>query len=113
MRDFIPADTIDANGKVWDTVGENIRDGAKKLSFSESDVKEIIDILFPVGSIYTGENSIITSVGTWEPLSDGINKPFVLASAYTTGVRVRTELEALESATGLYGVVLRAWKRVA
>lgn len=25
-----PADTVDSNGKVWNTVGENIRNGAKK-----------------------------------------------------------------------------------
>ena len=36
-----PADTVDSAGKTWETVGENMRNGAK----SESLTTEIIDAL--------------------------------------------------------------------
>lgn len=69
MKKLIPADTVDANGNVWETTGENIRCGAKE--FSENSVKEIVDILFPVGCVFCGENEFILSVGTWEKLTTG------------------------------------------
>jgi hypothetical protein len=50
MKKLIPANTVDANGNVWETVGENIRSGAKECS--EDNVKEIVDIIFPIGSIF-------------------------------------------------------------
>lgn len=49
-----PADTVDSRGKVWDTIGENIRNGAK-----DKIVEEITDFilngLYPIGSTYVGE----------------------------------------------------------
>lgn len=63
MKKLIPADTVDAAGNVHRTVGENIRFGDKY--FSKESVKSIVNVLFPVGSIYVGENSFILSVGTW------------------------------------------------
>ena len=54
MKKLIPADTVDAKGNVWETTGENIRCGAKE--FSDNDVKAIVNILFPVGSVYCGES---------------------------------------------------------
>lgn len=64
MKKLIPADTVDAAGNVWETTGENIRHGAKE--FSEGEVKVIIDIMFPVGSLFIGDNNAILSVGHWE-----------------------------------------------
>lgn len=111
MKRLIPADTVDAYGNVWETIGENIRHGVK--DFSERDAKMIVNVLFPVGSIYCGENPFIISVGKWEPLTDGIAKPYLLSGTTTTGTRVRSTLEtATDSATAVIGVTLRAWKRV-
>jgi hypothetical protein len=111
MEKLIPADTVDAYGNVWETTGENIRHGVK--DFSERDAKMIVNALFPVGSIYLGENSFITSVGTWEMLSDGIAKPYLLMTSLTTGERQQSNMqEVTEAGTPVIGVVLRAWKRV-
>lgn len=112
MKKLIPADTVDAYGNVWETIGENIRHGVK--DFSERDVKMIVSVLFPVGSIYLGENSFITSVGTWETLSDGIAKPYLLMPSSETGTRQRSNMqEVATDGTPVIGVVLRAWRRVA
>lgn len=48
-----PADTVDANGKAWETVGENIRYGAKD-NLNEELIKfrhDTLDAMFPVGYI--------------------------------------------------------------
>lgn len=108
MKKLIPADTVDAKGNVWETTGENIRNGAKE--FSEDDVKSIIGILFPVGSIYCGENSLIMSVGRWERLSlNGI--PIISTSTITSGNSVFSEYIAKQE-TAIQGMSLRMWKRV-
>ena len=36
MKKLIPADTVDIDGTVWETIGENIRHGAKE--FSNTDI---------------------------------------------------------------------------
>lgn len=111
MKKLIPADTVDAKGNVWETTGENIRHGVK--DFSERDAKMIVNVLFPVGSIYCGENSFITSVGKWELLSDGIAKPYLLMIDLTTGTRQRSSIKEVEGdEEAVIGVVLRTWKRV-
>ena len=111
MKKLIPADTVDAYGNVWETTGENIRHGVK--DFSERDAKMIVNALFPVGSIYCGENSFITSVGKWELLSNGIAKPYLLMTELETGARQRSNmLTAPATEDTVIGVVLRAWKRV-
>lgn len=85
MKKLIPADTVDAAGDVWETTGENIRKGAKELS--ENDLKAIVNILFPIGSIYCGENSFITQVGTWEVIKTDGGLPLIMAPYNTTGAR--------------------------
>ena len=101
MKKLIPADTVDANGNVWETVGENIRGGAKE--FSENDVKAIVNILFPVGSVYSGENTFILSVGKWELLPGSGGANVVTGQFQQPG--------AMRSTTGNV-VLLRLWKRV-
>ena len=76
MKKLIPADTVDLDGNVWETTGENIRHGVK--GFYESEVKAIIDIMFPVGSVYCGENAFVLSVGTWSLISEQA-KQFIAA----------------------------------
>lgn len=111
MKKLIPADTVDAYGNVWETIGENIRHGVK--DFSERDAKMIVNALFPVGSFYCGENSFITSVGKWEALSDGIAQPYILMVDKTTGTRQGSNMKEIsEGETAVIGVVLRIWKRV-
>lgn len=58
------ADTVDKEGKVWETVGENIRNSGGGGSV---DLKNILDILFPVGSYFVGDiPEAWKSVSTWE-----------------------------------------------
>lgn len=65
-----PADTVDSNGKVWNTVGENIRNGAKKEIPVKKILLEALDMLYPVGSTYIGEiPEIFQEFGTWVPLN--------------------------------------------
>lgn len=110
MEKLIPADTVDSAGNVWETVGENIRNGAKK--FSESSVKAIVDILFPVGSVYCGENAFILSVGKWELIVNGVGKFVQLGKTYNTGeVYIAPAYIAKEGAVDTY-VVLRMRRRV-
>lgn len=49
-----PADTVDASGKVWDTVGENIRNGAKGESLTTEIIDELLNALYPVGYVFFG-----------------------------------------------------------
>lgn len=107
MRQLIPADTIDADGNVWETVGENIRRGAKE--FSESTAKALVDILFPVGSVYCGENEFILSVGKWNMFTQGAGKSIVLATTSMSGSVAQRELYGTAKADT---VSLRLWKRV-
>lgn len=83
MKKSIPAGTVDAAGNVWETRGENIRHGAKE--FSKSDIKDLVDVLFPVGSVYCGENAMITSVGTWEQVVNFSGKPYLQGDASPSG----------------------------
>lgn len=108
MKKLIPADTVDVEGNVWETTGENIRNGAK--NFSENDVKAIIDILYPIDSVYCGENSLILSVGTWEQRSlNGL--PIISSSTLKSGNSIPCNYIAKQE-TSVSGLSLRMWKRV-
>lgn len=108
MKKLIPADTVDANGTVWETIGENIRRGAKE--FSEDIVKEIANILFPIGSVYCGENSLILSIGNWNRVSlNGL--PIISTATVTSGNSIVSEYIAKQE-TQSNGLSLRMWKRV-
>lgn len=109
MEKLIPADTVGANGTVWKTTGENIRRGSKE--FSEDTVKEIVDILFPVGSVYCGENTFILSVGTWNIITSAVSLPVYVASSVKTGERAQGRIAPLPET---YSDVasIRMWKRV-
>lgn len=88
MKKLIPADTVDAKGNVWETVGENIRNGAKE--FSEDSVKEIVDILFPIGSVYCGKNSFILSVGKWKHINVGASGRSIIMGNSASGPYIDT-----------------------
>lgn len=88
MKKLIPADTVDVAGNVWETVGENIRKGAKE--FSEDIVKEIVNILFPVGSVYCGTNAFILSVGKWKHVNVGANGRAVIMASPSDGKYIDT-----------------------
>lgn len=103
MKKLIPADTVGAAGNVW----ENIRRGAKETSIDA--VKEIVDVLFPVGSIYCGENTFLLSVGTWERL--GIDGTVCVASDQETGSSYKVPI-MLSQENELSIFTVRFWKRV-
>lgn len=108
MKKLIPADTVDVKGTVWETTGENIRNGAKQ--FSEDDVKAIIDILFPVESVYCGENELVLSVGVWDMLSlNGI--PIISSSTAISGNSIPCDY-ITQQETSVLGLSLRMWRRV-
>lgn len=109
MGKLIPADTVDANGTVWETTGENIRSGAKE--FSETDIKTIVNILFPVGSIYCGENSFITSVGTWELITTQALL-FLGARNAVSGTAIGAKAIPVGELKDSQVYALRLWKRV-
>lgn len=109
MKKLIPADTVDAAGNVWKTVGENVRHGEKE--FSINDVKTLVDILFPVGSVYVGENSFILSVGKWEQITANGGQPIFLGEAGVTGSSItRSEYNVME--TSRRYTLIRIFKRV-
>lgn len=111
MNKLIPADTVDAAGNVWETTGENIRRGAKE--FSEDDIKDIVDVLFPVGSIYCGENSMITSVGTWKLIEENSGLPIRLGTASPTGNGMIQPIYIEDtSASKINYPSVRMWRRV-
>lgn len=107
MKKLIPADTVDAKNNVWETAGENIRKGAKE--FSKDDVKAIVNILFPVGSVYSGENTFILAVGKWE-LLPGAGLGIISGGKGT--VTGQFQQPGAERSTTGNVVLLRLWKRV-
>lgn len=109
MEKLIPADTVDAKGNVWKTTGENIRNGAK--DFSEDDIKAIVDILFPVGSIFFGENAFVLSVGTWDMVSKNVAGTVLVSGDEGTVTGSVTKFERFGVSDGDVTFV-RFWKRV-
>lgn len=110
MKKLIPADTVDANGIVWETMGENIRRGAKENSIDA--MKAIVDVLFPVGSVFCGENAFITSVGTWEQVRNSAGLPLVLGATISSGELLSRSEFATGETNALY-TTLRMFKRIA
>lgn len=109
MKKLIPADTVDANGTVWETVGENIRRGEKE--FSVDIIKEIANILFPVGSVYCGENTFILSVGKWNLITSTVSLPVYVASSVMSGERAQGRVAPIpENYSDV--AAIRMWKRV-
>lgn len=111
MKKLIPPDTVDAAGNVWETTGENIRRGKKE--FSTNDAKEIVDILFPVGSVYCGENSFILSVGVWTLLRENAGRIVRSGNTIETGSSYKEEKILLDSTSTDHYVSLRMYKRTA
>lgn len=109
MKTLIPADAVDVAGNVWETTGENIRRGSKE--FSEDTIKKIADILFPVGSVYCGENTFILSVGKWNLITSVVSLPVYVASTVMTGERAQGRVTPPPET---YSDVasIRMWKRV-
>lgn len=63
-----PADTVDSNGKAWDTVGENIRNGAKGESLTTKIIDELLNDLYPIGYIFLGVlPEFLKNKFVWEP----------------------------------------------
>lgn len=107
MKRLIPADTVDAAGNVWETTGENIRNGAREIS--ERDVKLLVNVLFPVGSVYCGENNFILSVGKWEFVTGSGGHLLIGGTSTVTGTLSSTKI----GDTGTIGTIyVRLWKRV-
>lgn len=96
---------------MWETTGENIRRGKKELS--TNDVKELVDILFPVGSVYCGENSFILSVGTWKLLEENAGRVIRSGNNKETGSSYKSDMILTDSASTDYYVSLRMYKRTA
>lgn len=111
MRKLIPTDTVDAAGNVWETTGENIRRGKKE--FSTNDAKEIVDILFPVGSVYCGENSFILSVGVWTLLVENAGRIIQSGKSIVSGSSYKGDKILVDNTATDYYVSLRMYKRTA
>ena len=112
-----PADTVDANGKVWETVGENIRHGAKD-GLEDILIKfrhDTLDAMFPVGYVMVGQiPEILKKEFTWQPYS-GVYKPMGLftykpannnesphgSTSNTIPLLSDSELDTFNTATGL------------
>jgi hypothetical protein len=109
MKKLIQADTIDAAGNVWETTGENIRRGSKE--FSEDTIKEIVDILFPVGSIYCGENAFILSVGKWQPISQNAGRVLLLGGTVASGNAITTDKIMISDTETARYTMLRMYRR--
>lgn len=63
-----PADTVDSNGKVWKTVGENIRNGAKSDSLTTAVIDELLNELYPVGYVFLGVlPKLLQEKFVWKP----------------------------------------------
>lgn len=109
MKKLIPADTVDAAGNVWETTGENIRRGKKE--FSINDAKEIVDILFPVGSVYCGENSFILSVGVWTLLVENAGRIIRSGNTLATGSSYKSDMILTDTTSTDYYVSMRMYRR--
>ena len=96
---------------MWETTGENIRRGKKELS--TNDVKELVDILFPVGSVYCGENSFILSVGAWRLLSENAGRIIRAGNNIETGTSYKSDKILIDSTSPDYYTSLRMYKRTA
>lgn len=107
MKKLIPADTVDAAGNVWPTIGENIRKGVKEIS--ERDVKLLVDVIFPVESVYCGENSFILSVGKWEQITINSGQPLVLGTTSISGTPAKFTINGTSVGNQ---TIVRMWKRV-
>ena len=110
MKKLIPADTVDAKGNVWETVGENIRNGANK--FSDDDIRLLVNILFPIGSVYCGENAFILSVGKWEQSDSGKTLPVAYSTDTLSSSLMRSAFVVTEQEARSLAISLRMWKRV-
>lgn len=109
MKKLIPADTVDSDGNVWETTGENIRRGEKE--FSESEVKAIVNILFPIGSIFCGENSFILSVGKWSLIAPQDLDLIYFSRSYTSGTIFTNAPEYAKTGNNTTAMALRMWRR--
>ena len=110
MKKLIPADTVDAAGNVWETTGENIRNGVREIS--ERDVKMLVNVLFPIGSVYCGENSFVLSVGKWSLITASDWYPIYLGEGSSSGTILTQTPEYSKTGSTARGVALRMWKRV-
>lgn len=95
---------------MWETTGENIRRRSKE--FSEDTIKEIVDILFPVGSIYCGENAFILSVGKWTQISQNGGRALVLGSTVASGNSIETHKIMISDTETARYTTLRMYRRV-
>lgn len=109
MTKLIPANTVDSEGNVWETVGENIRHGAKE--FSETEIKAIVDILYPVGSTYCGDNAFILSVGKWTQISANAGKAILTAGTVMSGATITASQIVTSDTTKDKYTALRIYRR--
>lgn len=114
MKKLIPADTVDSEGTAWETIGENIRNGAKNFPSSsiEAIAEAIVNVLFPVGSIYCGENSYLLSIGKWEKIVTGVNRAFFESDTIVTGAISNSPYLVMQQQQNGLGVALRIYKRI-
>lgn len=69
-----PADTVDATGKVWRTVGENIRNGSKSSEYLDNTLEKIIKEMYPIDFVIVGEvPPLVSKYTSWAPLPYNIS----------------------------------------
>lgn len=110
-----PADTVDSSGKAWNTIGENIRNGAKNKIVEEA-TNLILDALYPIGSTYIGElPQILKTKFTWERGTssstqnlatmfysvNNIDQKITISTMYTIPILTNDEVNTFAEKTGI------------
>lgn len=114
-----PADTVDSAGKVWDTVGENIRNGKKSSvkNVVDNAIDDLLNAMYPVGYTYIGElPPLLKKKFKWEIGLPGVtgrsgayisfsrpvgSKPIFITNATVLTTYSSGELQSFNKATGL------------
>ena len=85
--------------------------GNNGREYSESNIKAIVDVLFPVGSVFAGENNFILSVGKWEQIVANSGRAIILGENAVSGSSTRLNVFTVDTAEVHY-TILRLFKRV-
>ena len=108
-----PADTVDSNGKVWDTVGENIRNGGKnteallKAIYGEdAEIKRIDVDVTPTAIKSSSSDFLVGGISLWHKQKNIIG--FLIGnSSITSGSINATVSNLIIAGQNLIGLKLK------
>lgn len=108
-----PADTVDSNGKVWDTVGENIRNGGKnaeallKAIYGEDAEIKYIDVNVTTSTIKTSSSDFFAGgISIWHNKKNVVGF-FIVNSSITAGASNVTISNIFLPGQNLIGIKLK------